>query len=138
MITLLGFITGPVGRWIALALAVLALLAGVHHHGVTQGAAREKAKADRAINDPVTGWRARLNQCQANVKTLDGAVKAQNAAVAAWKAESAQRSEAAAKAVTEARKATVAANQRIGALMAAKSGADQCKSAEALIMESVK
>lgn len=138
MSALLGFITGPVGRWIGLALAVLALLAGVHHHGDTQGAAREKAKADRAINDSITGWRARLNQCQANAKTLDAALTRQNGAVAAFKAESAQRSEAAAKAVTAAQRATVAANQRIGALMAVKSGADQCKSAEDLIGSTVR
>jgi hypothetical protein len=57
MIGLLGFITGPVGRWIALALAVLALLAGVHHHGVTQGRDREKAaqaaRLERARKDVV-------------------------------------------------------------------------------------
>ena len=76
---------------------------------------------------------AALSACRTNVATLDKAITDQNAAVAAFRAESAQRSEAAAKAVTEARKATVAANQRIGALMAAKSGADQCKSAEDLI-----
>jgi hypothetical protein len=49
------FFTGPVGRWIALALAVLALLAGVHHHGVTQGRDREKAsqaaRMERARKD---------------------------------------------------------------------------------------
>lgn len=49
------FFTGPVGRWVALAAAVLALLAGVHHHGVTKGAAREKAaqaaRMDRARKD---------------------------------------------------------------------------------------
>jgi len=51
------FFTGPVGRWIALALAVLALLAGVHHHGVTQGRDREKAaqaaRMERARKDVV-------------------------------------------------------------------------------------
>ena len=138
MSALLAFVMGPVGRWIGVALAVVALLVGVHHHGDSQGAAREKAKAERAVNDPVTGWRARLNQCQTNVKTLDAAVTAQNGAVAAFKADSLRRSAEAAKALTQARKATVAANQRIGALMAAKPGADQCKSAEALIMESVR
>jgi len=43
------FFTGPVGRWIALALAALALLAGVHHHGVTQGRNGEKAAQRVAI-----------------------------------------------------------------------------------------
>lgn len=43
------FFTGPVGRWIALALAVLALLAGVHHHGVTQGRDGEKAAQARRM-----------------------------------------------------------------------------------------
>lgn len=55
MIALLSFITGPVGRWIGVALAVLALLAGVHHHGVTQGRDREKAsqaaRMERARKD---------------------------------------------------------------------------------------
>lgn len=55
MIALLGFITGPVGRWMVAALAVLALLAGVHHHGVTQGRDREKAaqaaRMERARKD---------------------------------------------------------------------------------------
>ncbi len=51
------FFTGPVGRWIALALAVLALLAGVHHHGVTQGRegeqAAQRARMERAKKDVV-------------------------------------------------------------------------------------
>lgn len=57
MIAFLGFITGPVGRWIGLAVAVLALLAGVHHHGFTQGRDREKAaqaaRMERARKDVV-------------------------------------------------------------------------------------
>lgn len=132
------FFTGPVGRWVALAAAVLALLAGVHHHGVTQGRDGEKAKADRAINDRVTGWRARLDTCRANADQLDAALTRQNGAVAALAAESAQRSAAAAKALTAAQRATAAANQRVGAILAAKPGADQCTSAEALIMESIR
>ncbi|MFZ2252637.1 MAG: hypothetical protein WAW13_00515 [Minisyncoccia bacterium] len=55
MSALLGFITSPLGRWIGVALAVLALLAGVHHHGVTQGRDREKAsqaaRVERARKD---------------------------------------------------------------------------------------
>jgi len=51
------FFTGPMGRWVALAAAVLALLAGVHHHGVTQGRDREKAaqaaRMERARKDVV-------------------------------------------------------------------------------------
>lgn len=43
------FLTGPVGRWVALALAVLALLAGVHHHGVAQGRDREKVAEARRL-----------------------------------------------------------------------------------------
>lgn len=49
------FAKSPAGRWIALALAVLALLAGVHHHGVTQGRdgekAAQRARVERAKKD---------------------------------------------------------------------------------------
>ena len=135
---MLALITGPLGRWIGGLLIVGALLFGIHHHGDTQGAARERAKADRAINDPVTGWKARLGQCQANVAEQGRAIDAQNAAVGAWKAESLRRSAEAAKAVQQAQRATVAANQRAGAILAAKPGAEQCASAEALIMESIR
>lgn len=37
------FLTGPVGRWLVAALAVIALLVGVHHHGFKAGVAHEKA-----------------------------------------------------------------------------------------------
>lgn len=92
----------------------------------------------RAIFDPVTGWKARLTQCQGNADRLDAALTRQNAAVEAWRAEGARRSAEAAKALTAARSATAAANQRAGAIMSAKAGADQCASAEALIVESIR
>jgi hypothetical protein len=43
------FLTGPVGRWVALAVVVVALLAGVHHHGTTQGRDGEKAAEARRM-----------------------------------------------------------------------------------------
>lgn len=49
------FAKTPLGRWIGAALAVLALLAAVHHHGVGAGVAREKAaeakRLERARKD---------------------------------------------------------------------------------------
>lgn len=125
----LGFITGPVGRWLVAALAVLSLLFAVHHHGYNKGLAKERAKADIAI----AALNTRLNVCHGNVDALNAAVTRQNGAVAALKAESDKRSAEAAKALTAARKATTAANQRVGAILAAKPGTDQCASAEALI-----
>lgn len=78
-----------------------------------------------------------LNTCQGNVSWLDAAITRQNAAVEAWRAEGVRRSAEAAKALAAARSATAAANQRAGAIMSAKAGADQCASAEALIMETI-
>lgn len=49
------FAKSPVGRWVVAALAVLALLAGVHHHGVGAGVAKERAaeakRLERARKD---------------------------------------------------------------------------------------
>lgn len=131
---IVSFAKSPLGRWIGVALAVLALLAGVHHHGVTQGRAGERVKADREI----AAVNARLTTCHGNVERLDGALRTQGAAVTALKAESDRRTAAAAKALQTARTATEAANRRAGAILAAKPGADQCASAEALIMEHVR
>ena len=52
---LFAILTGPVGRWVAAALAVVALLFAVHHHGFSRGVAHEKAaeaaRLDRARKD---------------------------------------------------------------------------------------
>ena len=51
------FARSPLGRWVLAGIAVVALLAGVHHHGVTQGRDRERAaqaaRLDRARKDVV-------------------------------------------------------------------------------------
>jgi len=51
------FLAGPVGRWVVAALAVVALLAGVHHNGFKEGRETEQAaqaaRLERARKDVV-------------------------------------------------------------------------------------
>lgn len=50
----------------------------------------EAVEARKAIDDPKSGWRVRLDQCHANVGALTGALEAQKTAVQALQARSAQ------------------------------------------------
>lgn len=126
-------LAGPV------ALAGCAVLAFMLVGAKLEAGHLRKANSEyhRAIFDPVSGWQARLNTCQGSVKTLDAALTRQNGAVTALKTEGAQRSAEAAKALTAAQRATVAANRRVGAILAAKPGADMCASADDLILGSL-
>lgn len=53
--TALAFLTSPLARYLGIALAVLALLFGVHHHGFNKGLAKERAaeaaRLERARKD---------------------------------------------------------------------------------------
>lgn len=126
-------LAGPVALAGCAVLGVMLIGAKMEAGGLR----KDNASLERAIHDPVTGWDARLTACKGNVERLDGALKAQGAAVTALKAESAQRSAEAAKALTAARSATTAANRRVGAILAAKPGADMCASADDLILGSL-
>lgn len=97
---------------------------------------------EKSINDPVTGYAARLklaqsnyDQCKANRITLEDATARQNAAVAAVKAEEKERLDALGRQLQTAKVATRSAEKRAAAIMAAKPTEDQCASADALILE---
>lgn len=122
------FFTGPIGRWVALAVAVLALLAGVHHHGVTQGRASERVKADREI----AAINARLDTCHKSVDDLKATVAGQNAAVDAAKVEGDRMTANAEKAASDARKARNEAD-KIARRLAAYQSAPTCAAREANI-----
>jgi len=79
-----------------------------------------------------------LRQCRDNRQTLTDALTRQNAAVEALKADDARRAREAERALSEARRATAAANRRVGSIMAARPGPDACESADRLIMETVR
>lgn len=66
------FAKSPPGRWVIAALAVMALLAGVHHHGVGSGIAKEKAAEARRLE------RARKDVARRTVKAegISAAAKA--------------------------------------------------------------
>lgn len=53
MTAILAFILSPIGRWVAGALVVAGLVAGVYAKGRIDGRSSYKAKIERQINDAV-------------------------------------------------------------------------------------
>lgn len=53
MTAILAFIFSPIGRWVAGALVVTGLVAGVYAKGRLDGRSSYKAKIERQINDAV-------------------------------------------------------------------------------------
>lgn len=78
-----------------------------------------------------------LSQCQANVASLDGALKRQNKAVDDLKAEAKRREKQSAEALREARSTADGLRRKAQQVLQARPGADQCASADRLILESV-
>lgn len=86
----------------------------------------ERDKLNDAIYRPVTGWSARLNQCQTNTVTLDQALRNQNEQIRLQALASAEKMAKAETALGEARKATQAAQVRVAGLMQRLVGGDTC------------
>jgi hypothetical protein len=78
-----------------------------------------------------------LQQCRSNVAALDGALSLQNAAVNALKAEAEKRKAESDKALKSARSTADDLRRKAGRVLLARPGADQCASADALILDSV-
>ena len=118
---------------IAVLCAVLAcflIAANLKVMGLNRKVAAVTAERNAAI--------ANYARCQANEVTLTTALSRQNDAVVALREADAQQAADAAKAVSEARRATDDANRRMGAILRARPGADACASADALILETVR
>lgn len=117
-----GFILGGVG---AVFLGLLALL--------------WTADLDRDRWASIAGKRlGELTQCRANVESLDGALKRQNKAVDELKADAERRQKASAAALSDARRSADNLRRDAQRVLQVRPGADQCASADALILEALK
>ncbi|HYE38241.1 hypothetical protein [Methylocaldum sp.] len=94
--------------------------------------------ADRDKWRDVAGKRlGELQQCRSNVAVLDGALSRQNTAVAALKADAEKRQKASAAALSDARRSADGLRQDAQRVLQVRPGADQCASADALIIGSL-
>jgi len=120
-----GFILGAVGA--AVAAVVLTLL------GLLWA-----TDADRDHWRKLAGKRlAELDLCGANFAVVDGALTVQNDAVKALKAEADKRQAESAKELASARSTADDLRRKAGRVLQARPRADQCASADALILESL-
>ena len=77
------FLTSPLGRALAAAAGVILLLWTAYHWAEQRGDRAGAARVQATIDKPVTGWRARLEQCSRNTETLQGKLDEQSAKVKA-------------------------------------------------------
>lgn len=99
---------------LACLLAIIALLALVHHMGAKAGRADQLAFDQKTI----TALQTDILSCHGNVDRLNASLTEQGEAVAALKAASDAKVAAAGKAVTAAQKATQAADKASTAIKA--------------------
>jgi hypothetical protein len=90
------------------------------------------------IDDPASGYRAKLAVAQADSAVCRGRVADQNAALDAFAQVQANKMDAAAKALAAADAKLAEAGKAVSRIVAAKAGPDQCASADALILGSLK
>jgi len=138
---ILAFMGTRLGGGIAAAIAaVLVLGLGVQTARLA-GAHGDVAKLTDRIENPRTGYIAKLSTCQGNVAGLESAVKAQNNAVAAMGAESARKMDAASIAVTAAIQGRASAEGRAAKLLRAPpAGIDACarmQAADSAVLETL-
>lgn len=121
----------------------LALAAALAFVSISKNA--EISALQKSIDKPVTGWAARLNACtidlatvRGNAALLSGALSDQNRAVSDLEARAAAAHAKGAFDRSEAAKKVSAAQAQVAALRNARAGADQCASADQLILENVR
>jgi len=126
-------LAGPIASVVALVLA-LALAASLLTASATEKSLRKQIDdLQRSIDNPATGWRARLSQCQHNVGVATASLATQNAAVATLKAANAAATAKAESNAAAARAASAGAQAAVNSILNQKPGADHCASALALI-----
>ena len=120
---------------LVLAISLTVTTAGLHR------VENERDDIRASIEEPVTGWGARLGTCQANGEALIGRLDAQSVAVAAMGQSSAARIAEAEKGLAAARRDQSQAVAKVTALMKPLVGADTCVrliEADERLMESLK
>lgn len=138
---LLRFLLSPTGL---ILLAVLGVLLTGWLYGNARFAEGDKhgaARVQATIDKPLTGWKARLDQCHVNVTVLNDGLTRQNAALRARSDADAARLAQASKAVSAANQATAKAEAKSKALMRPLTGKTQCDrllEVDARLMEALK
>ena len=127
---LAGPIFGACSGALLIALFVLWIASGATEAGLRAGVKTAQAQADAASRNLVT--------CQGDQGALSKSLDAQNASLAALKAQGQTATAAADKALAAAASESLTARASAGRLLATKPGADLCASADALILETLK
>lgn len=103
-----------------------------------------KNELERQIEKPGTGWRARLDACnadratlKANQSTLEASLQRQSASLEAMRAAAATQAAQHAQERERAAAQVRTAQERAAALGRRQSGPDMCRSADELILESL-
>lgn len=98
---------------------------------------RLHSQLDAEVNTPVTGMRFKYAACEAERGNLTAQVERQNRAMSDLKAESDRRTEAANKAIADARRAQQSAEARVRTLRSQqpRPGESQCEAADRIIVE---
>ena len=131
--------------WAAAGFALVLAFAGVQTARLNH-AKGDLANARAALIDPANKktWQVEAllaaedrDSCRVSLSSANAALTQVGAAEAALKADSDARTAAATAGLKAAQASAQATQKRIAALMAAKEGADACKSADALILGGV-
>jgi uncharacterized membrane protein len=126
MTLVLGWLTSKLAGPIAGALALLFLVFGLVQWSEKKGVEHRVDTLQAQIDNPTTGWRAKLGTCSTNVDRLDAALTSQSAATEAQRAASDRAIAAATKDVAAAQKGQAVADAKVKKLLAPAVGADAC------------
>lgn len=127
---ILGVIMTPVAAIQTVRLDGVSLFGWHLIDGALHGRDVANAARDRALSD--------LHTCHDNTKGLQASIDAQNAEILKMGADSDAATKRAADALAKAMAGRSAAKDALARIAAAMPGADACKSADALILETVK
>lgn len=126
-------LAGPIAAGVAVLLALMLGVTSIRLSAAQHTASEALQARDRAV--------ASLATCQANTRSLEGAVAAQNAAVEGWREAGDAKVKVATEKLTVAIKGRAAAEARAAALMRPAVGVDACarmESADAAILRVLK
>lgn len=118
--------------------AILFLLFWMGSEAGKKAAERRVAELTEEIDDPKTGWRAKLSRCEASVDNLTVALERQNAAVSQLEAESEERTRRANAAIAAAQKQVGVYKRRAEIIANAIPSGDLCQSAQSLIVKTLR
>jgi hypothetical protein len=137
MLAAFAFLRSPLGRYVLIGLAVLALCVGINVQGRHAQAKRDKpliwnATTGKTWQSEAQRDAARFATCKANTTTLEASIASQNAAVTALGSESDRRVKMLADGLEQARRGRASAEARAaGLLKHSPVGIDACARSEA-------